>query len=424
VFSRGFFHGLEVVDRLGGTPRPLTTLDAARGETAHGWPVALPGSRHVLFVTRTTARERNRIEAAALDSGKRTLIVEADALVGYDAPWLLYIRAGALLARAFDPASVRISGEPVVVIESVRFEQMLLMSGASVGGNTLTYTPHTPDATRLQWIDPNGRELDEAGQETDVRGLRLDRTGRRAMVARLDRERGSDDIWLLDFAGAQRRRLSEQVGDEDVGDWLPDGSAVLYSFDTEGPYAIVRQETAALSKPATALIEPGRDWDAGAVAPDGRHMLANRSSPAGQALWLVDLADTTKRTEWLDASIAPRGARFSPDGRWVAFATQRNPYSAYIRRIEGGPPIPISPVAAQSVRWGPDGRTVYLVDGSSTIRAVPLTAAAGTLQPGPARQVGTYPTLVDYDVAPDGRLLLALSTSDVRTVRVRAGWRP
>jgi serine/threonine-protein kinase len=37
------------VPALGGTPTPLTTLDASRGENFHRWPQALPGGRFLYF---------------------------------------------------------------------------------------------------------------------------------------------------------------------------------------------------------------------------------------------------------------------------------------------------------------------------------------------------------------------------------------
>ncbi|OLC97688.1 MAG: hypothetical protein AUH86_07010 [Acidobacteria bacterium 13_1_40CM_4_58_4] len=41
--------GLFRVPAAGGAPSAVTTVDAARGEMNHAWPVFLPDGRHFLF---------------------------------------------------------------------------------------------------------------------------------------------------------------------------------------------------------------------------------------------------------------------------------------------------------------------------------------------------------------------------------------
>ena len=41
--------GLFRVPAAGGSPSAVTTVDAARGEMNHAWPVFLPDGRHFLF---------------------------------------------------------------------------------------------------------------------------------------------------------------------------------------------------------------------------------------------------------------------------------------------------------------------------------------------------------------------------------------
>src|SRR5206468_4033957 len=73
VFPRGGV--LWIVSPEGGTPRALTTLDAARHEVLHDHQVVLPGQRFVLFASQTTEPGGERIEAVPIDGGQRTVVV-------------------------------------------------------------------------------------------------------------------------------------------------------------------------------------------------------------------------------------------------------------------------------------------------------------------------------------------------------------
>jgi hypothetical protein len=59
---------LQRVSAAGGTPEPITMLDANRRENSHRWPQFLPDGRHFLFTARSDVKENNLIYVGALDS--------------------------------------------------------------------------------------------------------------------------------------------------------------------------------------------------------------------------------------------------------------------------------------------------------------------------------------------------------------------
>jgi hypothetical protein len=59
---------LHRVNASGGTPEPLTTLNAGRKENSHRWPHFLPDGRHFLFTARSDVKENNLIYVGSLDS--------------------------------------------------------------------------------------------------------------------------------------------------------------------------------------------------------------------------------------------------------------------------------------------------------------------------------------------------------------------
>src|SRR5262249_61770541 len=66
--------GLDRVPARGGPVEGVPTLDQARGENAHYWPVALPGSKKFLFFVRSTQPENNGIYLGSPDGTKVRLV--------------------------------------------------------------------------------------------------------------------------------------------------------------------------------------------------------------------------------------------------------------------------------------------------------------------------------------------------------------
>jgi hypothetical protein len=168
VFSSRYGEGLRRVGASGGPVEAATDLDASRRESLHGWPVMLPGGKRFLFLSRTVPRETNRIEIASLATRERRLVKEADALAGYVAPWLLFVRAGALLAQRFDPERVALSGDERVVAQGLLYAEGWASAGTSVVGDVVAYPPYAPSGVAGFWYGPDGGSRGTAFEETDV----------------------------------------------------------------------------------------------------------------------------------------------------------------------------------------------------------------------------------------------------------------
>ena len=74
--------GLLQVPDTGGTPTPVTTLDAGAKETSHTWPWFLPDGRRLLFLALADEQSRGTIWATAIDDPARTRILESSGGAG------------------------------------------------------------------------------------------------------------------------------------------------------------------------------------------------------------------------------------------------------------------------------------------------------------------------------------------------------
>ena len=111
--------------RSGG--RPVTKLDAARGETAHRYPFFLPDGKHFLYLAMNVAGGRkhpaNRLWVGSLDAAPARPLVATKSTTQYSEGHLLFVRGGnfggSLLAQPFDPARLETSGTPVTLADQV-----------------------------------------------------------------------------------------------------------------------------------------------------------------------------------------------------------------------------------------------------------------------------------------------------------------
>jgi hypothetical protein len=146
VFSSGLTTALTRVSATGGAATPLTTLGPGQRNHRHPW--FLPDGRRFLFLA-TGAADAAGIYLSALDGGAPTRLAAADGSGVYlpsglgrtdangEGGWLLWVRAGALVAQRLDVAKAALTGEPVTLAEAVAVEAIFSQSAVSVADTGL-----------------------------------------------------------------------------------------------------------------------------------------------------------------------------------------------------------------------------------------------------------------------------------------------
>ena len=100
TFSRNY--GLWQVPSAGGTPTQVTTLTA--GESLHAWPSVVNDGKTLLFTSvPSSGVQRARVEAVAVDTGKRQVLIEGARFPRMTSSGhLVFYRDGGLFAMPFD----------------------------------------------------------------------------------------------------------------------------------------------------------------------------------------------------------------------------------------------------------------------------------------------------------------------------------
>ena len=440
--------GISRVPEAGGPEEVLTRPDSAAGELGHSVPQLLPGAEAVLF---TVYRGNTRAEEpAVLDLDDRSV-----SRLGISCAAAQYVGRGrgrghllcpqldgTALAYPFDAARRRLGERPFVALRDVALRYGMPAIRVARDG-TLLYVAGTA-SRQLVTVDRAGRETTLGVPAGEYATPRFSPDGSRIAV-RVGTGTGSSDIWVLGPGGALARVTAE--GDNEYPEWTPDGRRISFgSRRGAKTYDDLYVQPADGSGPAELLHSTGRHLPEGVWTPDGRSVVFRETRPGtGRDLGVVDVDDgaangdgaprrsrdllATPHSEW-----APR---LSPDGRWLAYASDES----------GVPQVYVRPVPAMEPRWqvstdggaqpvwSRDGREIFYRSRDRIVAAgvsAVSSASSGGGGRAPAFAVASRATLfrddvdealhASYDVAPDGRFVVARAAADQLRMTVVANW--
>ena len=134
--------GLSRVSSTGGQAIPLTVL--AEGDVDHDFASFLPGGDAVVFtaLTNDTTWDNAKVFVKRLTTGERRIVLEGAAEASYvPTGHLVYARAGALLAVAFDLNTQQVVGTPQVVLEGIMHREHVVAQFSISENGSLAYVP-------------------------------------------------------------------------------------------------------------------------------------------------------------------------------------------------------------------------------------------------------------------------------------------
>jgi Tol biopolymer transport system component len=428
VFSPGGLQGaprgrpLLKVSSSGGRVSEAT---AASGAEIHRWPSFLPDGRHFLYQVRFGAPGKNAIFAGSLDSKDRHEILAVDTDAVYGAPgYLLFRRNDRLVAAPFDPESIKFREDPVELVKGIEYFPPTSKSIFSVGGNVLAYTERSEARlSRLAWFDRTGRELAQVGPPGIYLGPRLSSDGRKLAISLIEQLAVPPDVWVFDTALGTSVRSTERSGPDLNPVFSPDGKRIFFSgSQSSGIWGLFETTTSGTGEPKPLLNSPLSAMPTD-VSSNGRFLLFREFSSATRGdIKVLPLTGERRPFTFLASPFDEDSAMMSPDSRWVAYvsdetgrkevfvATFPEPTRRHRISTEGG----------TQPRWSRDGRELFFITQSRTIMATPFDSLSPDLPAGPARRLfdvmmhRQFSSNVPYryDVAPDGRFLMVVRSSE------------
>lgn len=434
VFADRFGAGLSKVSIHDGKVTPLTTLDVKARETLHGWPVSVPGHDTILYLRRTIAQEPNEIWKVSLNGGKSERVLTADALVGMAREFLFFVRDGVLFRQPYD-FKAGLSGAPQRVTDRVTYSESWAAAWATVAQHTavLAYESHRPTQTVFRWVDRKGKTLQDVFAENDATSPRLARDGKRFAMSRHDPRAGSDDLWSYEIGRGISTRITANAAEDENPTWSPDGRYIAFDSDRDGMYHVYVAradggEGAKVLVDSIPYDKEVRDWSS-----DGKLVLFTTYTPETKYdLWFVSADNPNKPSLYLATDSSEVQARFSPDGKWVAYVSDVSGKSeVYVQAFpDPGDRWQISIRGGYQPEWNPSGGELFF-HSQGTMMSSKIRVVGQSLEPESPQALFPVPDsrIVNpesfYDVAADGnRFLLSLKTEEAAdsAIEVWVNW--
>jgi len=390
--------GLSRIPAGGGTPETVVALDTAGEELGHAWPAPLPNGKGLLFRSRHGV-DPSEFDIVAFDFKTRQRHVLAKGLVGrYVAPgYLVYVRAdGALLAAPFDQDEFALTGPAVPLLEGVMTKAFGASDLAISASGSLAYVPGLASSAggvaELVYASRAGAAtpLDPpvTYNPSGNRAISLSPDGTRLA---LDVTSGSPDIWVKQLPSGPLSRLTFEGTGSSRPTWTSDGQSVLYLSQPDTSLASVWKKRADGSAAAERVwAVPGMVIAEATLSADGTWLVYRVNLPdGGRDIYGVRPGRDTVPTPLLTGRFSEQGAALSPDGKWLAYASNESGrFEIFVRPFPntGSGRWQISTQGGVAARWSRSGRELFFEGVNGDFMAVPISPGA-TFAPGEPRRL-------------------------------------
>lgn len=426
---------LHQVPAAGGTAVPVKAPTPVPHQ--RWFPSFLPDGRHYLYLAiDLTSRRGLAVRVASIDTTETSEIVPSAVSATFAEPgYLLFRRDAALVAQRFDAGSLRLTGTPTVLADTVGYSPVGYQILASGGAGALVFQEPDP-GWHLTWFDRSGKRLGLAlSAPGQYNGLCLSRNGTRIVydLADVDRASTNQDIWALDVQTGVTTRLTFDPSADFYPVCSPAGDEIIFASLRAGPPSLFRQLTTAPGSETAVEQAPGpkipTDWSR-----DGRRIVYTAfDSATGWDVWTLALPGG-RPTVFAATAAEERNAKLSPDGRYMAYTfVQAERSEVYVQPFPAtGARWQVSRGAGQHTAWSADGRTLFYTSADKKIMAVDVTTRGGEFAVGSPRVA--VDTRIEgrerthqgspFAVTPDGERFVVSTAADTAVpITVVLNWR-
>jgi serine/threonine protein kinase len=413
---------LHQVPPLGGRPTPVTELGP--NETTHDYPNFLPDGRHFLFMARRgAATEDWDVFVGSLDSKERRLVPGIHAETRYSPTGhLLFGRDTALMAQPFDLDRLELTGDAFQIAE--RFGGGPKAShSASLDGSLAYLPPQSAQTSQLVWFDRAGKQLGVAAPFAEYGRVEISSDGKQLAF---DRRVGfAHDIFVLDLQTGSVRRVVSHAAADLSPIWSPDGRTIAFASSRDpagnaGPRNVRAGQLYQRSVSVVGEDTPLLKTDEGKVPTDWTRDGQYLAYISRDDVWALPFpaADGAKPLRVTDTPFAEAGARFSPNGRWIAYQSNESGTQpeVYVQAFPAsGAKHLVSANGGRHPRWSADGKELFYIAPDSTLMSVSIKEAGSELHAGAPLalfRARAFDENATYGVGRDGRFLMPVAATD------------
>jgi len=388
------------VPAAGGTPVAVTKLAVDGGsDGGNRFPVFLPDGVHFVYAGQSAKPNAGGVFVGSLDGAAAVLLLPDTSNALY-APsprpgadgYLLFRREETLMAQLFDATRLKTTGDMFPIAEQVANTGNVGFGAFSVSENgTLVYRSGggALSSRELVWMDRAGKRLSAVGKPGDFGTMAVSPDEKTVAVG--VRNGSQIDIWLEDLGRGVLTRFTFRSGINRNPIWSSDGSRLIFSSSSLSSSSFstgIYQKPAGGNGQEELLLHSGLNGYPDDWSPDGKLLVYEQTGQkTANDLWLLPLSGDRKPLPYLQTPFEEGAARFSPDGRWIAYqSNESGQFQVYVQTVPlSGAKYQISTSGGIAPYWRKDGRELFYASADRKLMAVPIklgaTIEAGTPQP-------------------------------------------
>jgi eukaryotic-like serine/threonine-protein kinase len=416
VFTPDYRTALVQVSAQGGEPKPVT-MKTEGADERHRYPSFLPDGRRFLFLREPNNDLGNRgMWVGSLDSPEIKPILPDYSPFVYAPPGhLVFVRNDALVAQAFDAARLTVAGDAVPIITGRANELGTRRFSVSDDG-VLIWQGKWQRDYQLVWFDREGKQTGtvDAPMKVNVgQDPHISPDGKRLVVKR------DFNLWVIDLEKGTGLRITSTFSQ--IPAWSPDGSRLAYTA-----VAGLAVKAANGSGEAETLL-PGASFPAD-WSPDGRFLIfLRRGVKTRHDTWALPMTGERREYLLLNSSFDEHHPQFSPDGRWLAYASdETGNYEIYVQSFSadgklGADKKRVSSAGGILPVWRRDGGELFFVAADGQMMSSSVKTGGTEFEfaaPKPlfkTRMLSGVINFHEYDVSPDGqRFLIGTLVGDTK----------
>jgi serine/threonine-protein kinase len=413
--------GLSRIPSNGGMPEQLTT--PAKGEVTHRWPQILPGGKAMLFTVHTSPLagfDEATIAVMSLGDHHQKPLQRGGTFGRFLASGhLTYVNRGGLYAVPFDLDRLEVRGTPTLVLEQVAYSTP---NGSSqvdfsrTGNLIFRSAGRLANLVTVQWLDGEGKTQPLLRKPGDYGYPALSPDGQRLAISKA--EGSNQDIWVYEQQDSMTK-LTFDGGIHSNPVWSLDGRYVLF----QTPAGISWTGADGAGMPQTLITKSDKLQYPSSFSKPGLLAFYEGIGRIGD-IWTVAVESNNsglragKPEPFLQTAANERWPSFSPDGRWLAYSSDKSGnLEVYVRAFpDKASEVKISNAGGMFPMWSPTMRELFFRTDDQIMVAEYMEKDQSIVAQKPRlwseQRIGGANNR-NFSVAPDGKRIAALMPAEL-----------
>jgi serine/threonine-protein kinase len=420
--------GLSRVPAAGGPIDRLTVVQ--KGGAVPASPQILPGGQAVLYMEAMSSVDSSNsavVVVKPLPSGDAKVVLRGGGMMPryVESGHLTIVRGGTMFAVPFDVNALETQGSPAPVADNITAIATVGAVAALSAKGLLAYQPRVGTSAAqgpVMWLNRSGATTPLRATPAVWGFPRFSPDGRRLALV-IDDGRQMD-IWVYEWERDILTRVTSDPASDIAPVWTPDGTRLVFASSRGNNVSNLYWQRADGTGEAQRLTDSPVAQLPDSFHPDGRHLTFHQGDPSTgrQEIGMLTLEgdeahgwEASAPTTLVGGPFLKANARFSPDGRWVAYsAFDSGRFEIYVQPFpEMGGRVQVSSDGGNLALWSRTKNEIYFAGNQQQRLMVASFSVSGNVftpakaQPWTEARFSTAPPIAafgpGFDLHPDGQ---------------------